>query len=283
VKKMFASEPAAGLDARPLLDSAAKAEFNKRAGQFVHAEARASAASQVPRPVVKIARRGARIEGQYYVVAAEHIFYTDTATPPSSAPSIHHQKASCGENCQGAQQMQAAAQKKEVAKDQAGRHVGLKAAREAQEGDQAVESAKGALDRPRAAGPVKRRRPMSAQARGERAEVGRTAPSSGLGPASRRGPRPRRKSAYADVAKKRWRGADGGGQRLAIASPPSGRARRAARSSRRRGPANTQAAGRSALRRGAGLKSQLMMAAESAPDRKAGLTLAQGVVKAKTR
>jgi len=66
-----------------------KSEFNKRAGVFVHAEARVTGDPAIRAgAVVQVEKAGKRVDGQYYVVSTDHLFFVDTGlTRPSSAPS----------------------------------------------------------------------------------------------------------------------------------------------------------------------------------------------------
>src|SRR6267142_1922323 len=62
-----------------LLEAVAKSEFNKRAGAFVHAEARVTGDPKIRAgSVVEVEKAGKRVDGQYYVVSSEHLFFVDT-------------------------------------------------------------------------------------------------------------------------------------------------------------------------------------------------------------
>src|SRR5204862_756159 len=62
-----------------LLEAVAKSEYNKRAGQFVHAEARVNGDPAIKAGcVVEVDKAGKRVDGQYYVVSTDHVFFVDT-------------------------------------------------------------------------------------------------------------------------------------------------------------------------------------------------------------
>src|SRR5258705_1692970 len=62
-----------------LLEAVAKSEFNKRAGSFVHAEARVTRDPKIrPGAGVEVEQAGKRVDGQYYVVSTDHLFFVDT-------------------------------------------------------------------------------------------------------------------------------------------------------------------------------------------------------------
>jgi len=62
-----------------LLEAVAKSEFNKRAGSFVHAEARVTGDPAIRAgSVVEVDKAGKRVDGQYYVVSTDHLFFVDT-------------------------------------------------------------------------------------------------------------------------------------------------------------------------------------------------------------
>ena len=62
-----------------LLEAVAKSEFNKRAGVFVHAEARVTGDPAIRAgAVVQVEKAGKRVDGQYYVVSTDHLFFVDT-------------------------------------------------------------------------------------------------------------------------------------------------------------------------------------------------------------
>src|SRR2546421_9473132 len=62
-----------------LLEAVAKSEFNKRAGVFVHAEARVTGDPAIRAgSVVEVEKAGKRVDGQYYVVSTDHLFFVDT-------------------------------------------------------------------------------------------------------------------------------------------------------------------------------------------------------------
>src|SRR5437868_10120119 len=82
VKQMFGEVEAiipVASGQKNLLEAVAKSEFNKRAGAFVHAEARVTGDPAIRAgSVVEVAKAGARIDGQYYVVSTDHLFFVDT-------------------------------------------------------------------------------------------------------------------------------------------------------------------------------------------------------------
>src|SRR5205814_688652 len=56
-----------------------KAEYNRRAGTFVHAEARVTGDPAIRAgSVVEVAKAGKRVDGEYYVVSTDHVFFVDT-------------------------------------------------------------------------------------------------------------------------------------------------------------------------------------------------------------
>src|SRR5207253_407592 len=62
-----------------LLEAVAKAEFNKRGGSFVAAEGRIVGDPAVKAgAVVEVDKAGQRVNGQYYVTGADHLFFADT-------------------------------------------------------------------------------------------------------------------------------------------------------------------------------------------------------------
>src|SRR5439155_3261819 len=62
-----------------LLEAVAKSEYNKRAGTFVHAEARVEGDPAIKAgAVVEVDKAGKRVDGQYYVVSTDHVFFVDT-------------------------------------------------------------------------------------------------------------------------------------------------------------------------------------------------------------
>src|SRR5262249_36503224 len=62
-----------------LLDGGAQSEFNKRAGNFVHAEARVQGDPAIRAgSTVEVDAAGKRVDGQYYVVSTDHLFFVDT-------------------------------------------------------------------------------------------------------------------------------------------------------------------------------------------------------------
>src|SRR5205823_3841183 len=64
---------------KALLEAVAKSEYNQRAGAFVHAEARVTGDPAIKAGcVVEVAKAGERVDGQYYVVSTDHLFFVDT-------------------------------------------------------------------------------------------------------------------------------------------------------------------------------------------------------------
>ena len=64
---------------KSLLEAVAKAEYNRRAGTFVHAEARVTGDPAIRAgSVVEVEKAGKRVDGQYYVVSTDHLFFVDT-------------------------------------------------------------------------------------------------------------------------------------------------------------------------------------------------------------
>src|SRR5437762_2120673 len=64
---------------KSLLEAVAKAEYNRRAGSFVHAEARVTGDPAIRAgSVVEVEKAGKRVDGQYYVVSTDHLFFVDT-------------------------------------------------------------------------------------------------------------------------------------------------------------------------------------------------------------
>src|SRR5260370_3690415 len=62
-----------------LLEAVAKSEYNKRAGTFVHAEARVTGDAKIRAgSIVEVEKAGKRVDGQYYVVSTDHLFFVDT-------------------------------------------------------------------------------------------------------------------------------------------------------------------------------------------------------------
>src|SRR2546421_9630007 len=62
-----------------LLEAVAKSEYNQRAGAFVHAEARVTGDPAIRAgAVVQVEKAGKRVDGQYYVVSTDHLFFVDT-------------------------------------------------------------------------------------------------------------------------------------------------------------------------------------------------------------
>src|SRR5258708_38731187 len=62
-----------------LLEAVAKSEYNKRAGTFVHAEARVTGDAKIRAgSIVEVEKAGKRLDGQYYVVSPDHLFFVDT-------------------------------------------------------------------------------------------------------------------------------------------------------------------------------------------------------------
>jgi phage protein D len=61
------------------LEAIAKSEFNKRAGSFVTAEGRVTGDPAIRAgAVVSLEKAAKRIDGEYYVVSSEHLFFVDT-------------------------------------------------------------------------------------------------------------------------------------------------------------------------------------------------------------
>src|SRR5438105_5369900 len=136
-----------------LLDSVAKAEFNKRGGSFVSAEGRITGDPAVRAgTVVEVDKAGQRINGQYYVVGTEHIFFTDTGYATefrAKRYAIKKQSSPVKDLGKFAKALQEAAKKaEEIAQKikEAAAFV-LKAAREAaKRAQQAFDTAKGVYD-----------------------------------------------------------------------------------------------------------------------------------------
>src|SRR3989441_10073167 len=64
---------------KSLLQAVAKSEYNQRAGAFVHAEARVTGDPAIKAGcVVEVEKAGKRVDGQYYVVSTDHLFFVDT-------------------------------------------------------------------------------------------------------------------------------------------------------------------------------------------------------------
>src|SRR5204862_379256 len=64
---------------KSLLEAVAKAEYNRRAGTFVHAEGRVTGDPAIRAgSVVEVEKAGKRVDGQYYVVSTDHLFFVDT-------------------------------------------------------------------------------------------------------------------------------------------------------------------------------------------------------------
>src|SRR2546425_974216 len=64
---------------KSLLQAVAKSEYNQRAGAFVHAEARVTGDPAIRAGcVVEVEKAGKRVDGQYYVVSTDHLFFVDT-------------------------------------------------------------------------------------------------------------------------------------------------------------------------------------------------------------
>src|SRR3989442_8664732 len=64
---------------KSLLEAVAKSEDNQRAGAFVHAEARVTGDPAIRAgSVVEVEKAGKRVDGQYYVVSTDHLFFVDT-------------------------------------------------------------------------------------------------------------------------------------------------------------------------------------------------------------
>jgi phage protein D/DNA repair exonuclease SbcCD ATPase subunit len=82
VKKMFGEIEAVyplTTGQKNILEAVAKSEYNKRAGVFVHAEARVTGDPAIRAgSVVEVEKAGKRVDGQYYVVSTDHIFFVDT-------------------------------------------------------------------------------------------------------------------------------------------------------------------------------------------------------------
>src|SRR5258708_19760252 len=70
-----------------LLEAVAKSEFNKRAGAFVHAEARVTGDPKIRAgSVVEVEKAGKPLDPQYYLLSTEHPFFSHTASPPHPPP-----------------------------------------------------------------------------------------------------------------------------------------------------------------------------------------------------
>src|SRR5207237_9226222 len=82
VKEMFGEGEAVvpvASGQKNLLEAVAKSEYNMRAGQFVHAEARVNGDPAIKAGcVVEVDKAGKRVDGQYYVVSTDHVFFVDT-------------------------------------------------------------------------------------------------------------------------------------------------------------------------------------------------------------
>lgn len=61
------------------VEALSKAEFNRRAGDFVQIEVRVDGNPKIRAgTIIEITKTGKRLDGPYYVVSADHIFYTDS-------------------------------------------------------------------------------------------------------------------------------------------------------------------------------------------------------------
>src|SRR5947208_2780692 len=138
---------------KALLEAVAKSEYNQRAGAFVHAEARVTGDPAIKAGcVVEVDKAGKRVDGQYYVVSTDHVFFVDTgyATEFRAKRYAIKKGSSPVKNlAKFAQALQQAAQKaQEIAdkiKDAAA--FALKAAREAAKtASQAVDAAKQVME-----------------------------------------------------------------------------------------------------------------------------------------
>src|SRR5471030_2967083 len=161
VKKLFGeveSEMPIASGQANLLDAVAKSEFNKRSGTFVHAEARVKGDPAIRAgSTVEVAKAGKRVDGQYYVISTDHVFFVDTGYATEfKAKRYTIKKGTSPAKDLGkfAKSLQEAAQKaQEIAekiKDAAS--WALKAAREAaKKASQAVDAAKQVWDQVKSA------------------------------------------------------------------------------------------------------------------------------------
>src|SRR5260370_9119654 len=151
VKEMFGEMEAVvpvASGQKNLLEAVAKSEYNRRAGVFVHAEARVTGDPAIKAGcVVEVDKAGKRVDGQYYVVSTDHLFFVDTGYATefrAKRYSIKKGSSPVKNLAKFAKALQQAAQKaQEIAdkiKDAAA--WALKAAREAaKRASQAVEAA----------------------------------------------------------------------------------------------------------------------------------------------
>src|SRR5947208_7482304 len=131
-----------------LLQAVAKSEYNQRAGAFVHAEARVTGDPAIRAGcVVEVEKAGKRVDGQYYVVSTDHLFFVDTGYATefrAKRYTIKKGSAPVKNLAKFAQSVQQAAQKaQQIAQNiQNAAAWALKAARRAaQRASQALEAA----------------------------------------------------------------------------------------------------------------------------------------------
>ena len=152
VKKMFGDIEAVyplATAQKNILEAVAKSEYNKRAGVFVHAEARVTGDPAIRAgSVVEVEKAGKRVDGQYYVVSTDHVFFVDTGYATEFRArryAIKKGQTPVKNLTRSAQSVQQAAQKAQQIADLAA--FRLKAAREAaNSANQAIVSARQVLD-----------------------------------------------------------------------------------------------------------------------------------------
>ena len=134
---------------KSLLEAVAKSEYNQRAGAFVHAEARVTGDPAIRAgSVVEVEKAGKRVDGQYYVVSTDHLFFVDTGYATefrAKRYTIKKGSAPVKNLAKFAQAVQQAAEKaQQIAQNiQNAAAWALKAAREAaKRASQALEAAK---------------------------------------------------------------------------------------------------------------------------------------------